>query len=204
MQNDSQLLIDAMEFASWKHRFQRRKQGEAYITHPVAVCKILRDAGITDPEILAGALLHDTVEDTDATFEEIEQKFGSQVALYVREATDDKDLDKCTRKKTQVEKVKNASFGGKMIKVGDKIHNVSCLINEIPCPFEPYTAAQGYIVWCKKVVDQARGLNKQLDERFDALLSMKIQMKDGSIYPAFPEGDFEKNLESYYESVKPK
>ena len=204
MEKDTQLLIDAMEFATWKHRFQKRKQGESYITHPVAVCKILRDAGITDAEILAGALLHDTVEDTDTTIEEIREKFGDKVALYVTEATDDKSVDKCTRKKHQVEKVKNASFGGKMIKVGDKIHNVSCLINEIPCPFEPYTATQGYIVWCKKVVDQAKGLNPILDERFNELLTKKIHMKDGKEYLAFPEGDFEKNLELYYESCTPK
>ena len=76
MQDDIQLLIDAFNFACIKHQHQTRKTGEAYITHPVAVCKILKDAGITDAKILCGALLHDTVEDTETTFEEIEEKFG--------------------------------------------------------------------------------------------------------------------------------
>ena len=204
MEDNIQLLIEAMNFATIKHKMQKRKTGESYIIHPVEVCKILKDAGITDVKILCGALLHDTVEDTDTTFEEIEEKFGKEIADYVREATDDRTVNKYMRKKQQVEKVQKASFGGKMIKVGDKIHNVSCLVNTIPCPFTPYTNAQGYIVWCKKVVDQARGLNPILDKQFDDLLKQEIVMEDGKKYPAFPEGDFEEELEKYYQSIQPK
>jgi guanosine-3',5'-bis(diphosphate) 3'-pyrophosphohydrolase len=72
--NDIRLLTKAYQFASWKHRNQRRKNGEPpfpYINHPIEVCNILTECGITDVKILSGAVLHDTVEDTDTTPEEL-------------------------------------------------------------------------------------------------------------------------------------
>ena len=81
MEHQIKLLVDAFEFASYKHRLQVRKgeEHQAYITHPAGVCKMLSDAGVTDVEILCGALLHDTVEDTQTTFEELEEKYDHDI-----------------------------------------------------------------------------------------------------------------------------
>src|SRR5689334_3900594 len=66
------LLIDALAFAAYKHRLQRRKDPEAspYINHPIALAHVLAGAGITNAKILAAAVLHDTIEDTETTYEE--------------------------------------------------------------------------------------------------------------------------------------
>ena len=76
---DIGLVIRAVEFAAHKHRMQRRKDGDAspYINHPIALMHVLCiDAGITDPAILAVAALHDTIEDTETTEDELRKLFG--------------------------------------------------------------------------------------------------------------------------------
>lgn len=100
------LIFRAANFAASRHAGQSRKGDEAhpYINHPLAVAEVLCVVGrITDPELLAAALLHDTVEDTDATFEELEREFGTRVKNLVAELTDDKSLPKEERKRLQVE-----------------------------------------------------------------------------------------------------
>jgi (p)ppGpp synthase/HD superfamily hydrolase len=85
------IVLAASAFAAHKHRDQRRKgaEGSPYINHPIAVANVLaNEAGIIDPIILAAALLHDTIEDTDTTPEELELKFGNDFAAIVIEVTD--------------------------------------------------------------------------------------------------------------------
>jgi GTP diphosphokinase / guanosine-3',5'-bis(diphosphate) 3'-diphosphatase len=98
-------ILKVLNFAAIKHRNQRRRDKEAtpYINHPIAVANLLSNVGVTDPIVIVGALLHDTVEDTDATFEELEREFGLEVSELVRELTDDKSLPKQKRKQLQVE-----------------------------------------------------------------------------------------------------
>merc|ERR1719209_705082 len=90
-----QSLIAATNFAAIKHRDQRRKDPSQtpYINHPIGVAEIISaEGGITDTDILIGALLHDTVEDTDTTFDEIEQHFGEKIRKIVDDCSDDKLL----------------------------------------------------------------------------------------------------------------
>src|SRR4030095_6284587 len=99
-------LFEALAFAAHKHRRQRRKDVEAspYINHPIALARTLAvEGGVVDTATLIAAVLHDTVEDTDTTFEEIRALFGATVAAAVREVTDDKTLRKPERKRLQVE-----------------------------------------------------------------------------------------------------
>src|SRR3954447_18866400 len=89
------LLLKAVKFSADKHRDQRRKGENAspYINHPIDVAEMLcRVGGVSDPLVLAAAILHDTVEDTDATAEEIELEFGAVVRQLVEEVTDNKSL----------------------------------------------------------------------------------------------------------------
>ena len=107
-------ILDAASFAAKKHKDQKRKgsDGEPYINHPIEVANLLTNVGgVNDPDMIIAALLHDTVEDCGVSFEEIEEKFGTVVADYVRELTDDKSLPKAERKQLQIEHAPHLSHG---------------------------------------------------------------------------------------------
>jgi hypothetical protein len=128
-------LLKAICFAAEKHKFQRRKDAEEtpYINHPLGVALILvNDGDIEDVVTLMAAVLHDTVEDTDCSFEEIEKEFGPAVASIVREVTDDKSLAKEERKRLQVVHAPKKSKEAKLVKLADKIYNLRDLKRCIP------------------------------------------------------------------------
>src|SRR5262247_4099241 len=94
-ERDLALLFRALAFAAHKHRDQRRKDAQAspYINHPIALAEVLAgEGGVADAEVLAAALLHDTIEDTDTSPAELEREFGAPIAAMVMEVTDDKNL----------------------------------------------------------------------------------------------------------------
>ncbi|XP_029398543.1 guanosine-3',5'-bis(diphosphate) 3'-pyrophosphohydrolase MESH1 isoform X4 [Mus pahari] len=127
MGSEAAQLLEAADFAAHKHRQQRRKdpEGTPYINHPIGVARILtHEAGITDIVVLQAALLHDTVEDTDTTLDEVELHFGAQVRRLVEEVTDDKTLPKLERKRQQVERAPHSSPGAKLVKLADKLYNL--------------------------------------------------------------------------------
>jgi len=117
------IVIAVSAFAAHKHRDQRRKGAEAspYINHPIAVANVLaNEAGITDPTVLAAALLHDTIEDTDTTSKGLETVFGQETAATVIEVTDDKSLPKMERKRRQIERAAHLSAPAKLVKLPPK------------------------------------------------------------------------------------
>ncbi|MGV9196479.1 RelA/SpoT family protein [Arcanobacterium canis] len=123
---DEQRILKAFVVAEEKHRGQKRKSGEPYITHPVAVATILAELGL-DEETIVAALLHDTVEDTDYTLKELTREFGSTVALLVDGVT---KLDKVeygeaaaaeTVRKMVIAMSKDIRV--LLIKLGDRLHN---------------------------------------------------------------------------------
>ena len=121
--NDSIELLKALHFAAIKHRDQRRKGQEAapYINHPIEVAEMLARVGnITDLIVLQSAFLHDTIEDTQTSAEEIEQLFGSEVRAVVLEVTDDKNLPKDVRKRLQIEHAPHLSDRAKLVKIADR------------------------------------------------------------------------------------
>lgn len=98
-------IIACINFCALKHTNQRRKDHAStpYINHPIGVAYILTSEGnVTDPDVIMAALLHDTVEDTNTTLDEIGETFGAKIKNIVREVTDDKSLLKSTRKELQV------------------------------------------------------------------------------------------------------
>src|SRR3970040_28561 len=114
------LLLKALAFAPHKHRDQRRKDAQAspYINHPIALADVLmNEGGVTDVEVLCAALLHDTVEDTDTTHEELSNALGSRIARIVAEVTDDKALSRAERKRLQVEHAGKLSSEAKLVKL---------------------------------------------------------------------------------------
>lgn len=151
-------LIDAVNFACCKHRDQRRKNStnSPYINHPVEVAHILAENGVEDLEVLQAALLHDVLEDTDTTYEELEGRFGRKVAGVVKEVTDDKSTSKYTRKKAQLDLTQFKSLEARLVKIGDKISNTRDLKSNPP---EGWSELQrlGYLHWsfaiCVSILD---------------------------------------------------
>ena len=174
-ENDLALLFRALAFAAHKHRDQRRKDAEAspYINHPIALAQVLAaEGGVSDIEVLAAALLHDTIEDTDTTGEELEREFGSRIASIVAEVTDDTALPKADRKRLQIEHAGRLSEGAKLVKLADKICNLRDVADRPPAKWD-LQRRQEYFDWAKKVIDGLRGAHPKLEAAFDAAYLLK-------------------------------
>jgi len=165
---DAKLLLQAIELSAIKHRDQRRKDQEKspYINHPIAVASLLAQHGVTDDTALLAAILHDTIEDTKTTREELVAAFGEAVAACVMEVTDDKSLPKDRRKELQVEHAAHMSRSAKLVKLADKICNLRDIVDSPPADW-PEKRRQEYVVWCKRVVDELRGVSPALERTFD-------------------------------------
>jgi guanosine-3',5'-bis(diphosphate) 3'-pyrophosphohydrolase len=160
-------LLRTVLFAAEKHKNQRRKDAEAlpYINHPLTVANILaNEGGIADPVVLFAALLHDTLEDTATTYEELEAEFGAGIAEVVREVSDDKSLSPAERKRLQVE---HAPAISPQAKLADKIANLRDLTYCPPAGW-PLARKREYFDWAKAVVDGLRGISPPLEAAFDA------------------------------------
>lgn len=123
---------EALEYATMKHRGQYRTDGTEYITHPIRVANYVSDFKESKniETLLASAYLHDTLEDTDATYYDLVGKFGSQIASIVLELTNDEDLKKLIGKTKYLEiKMKNMSSWALVIKLCDRLDNVSDLMD---------------------------------------------------------------------------
>jgi guanosine-3',5'-bis(diphosphate) 3'-pyrophosphohydrolase len=163
------LVLAALAFAADKHRDQRRKDVAAspYINHPIALADVLvNEGGVFDPRVLCAALLHDTVEDTDTTSEEIEAKFGAQIRAIVDEVSDDKTLGKSERKRLQIEHAPTLSREAKLVKLADKICNVRDMAVSPPAGW-PLDRQREYFDWTRAVVDGLRGVSPVLEALFD-------------------------------------
>jgi len=170
-------LTRALMFAAQKHTDQRRKgdRAEPYVNHLIEVVDLLaQHTGGTNAYVLLAGALHDTVEDTDTTREELVKAFGENVADIVMECTDDKSLPKMERKRLQVENAPHKSDNAKMVKMADKISNLKAIL-ESPPPDWSETRKLEYFNWAKDVVDGCRGVNAGLERTFDKLHAQGVQ-----------------------------
>lgn len=159
----------ALAFAAHKHRDQRRKDAAAspYINHPIALANVLsNEGGIDDERVLVAAVLHDTIEDTETTEQELIREFGQEVASIVMEVTDDKSLPKAERKRLQIEHAASISRRAKLVKLADKICNLRDVTHSPPADW-PLLRRQEYFDWAKAVVDGLRGVHPALEHVFD-------------------------------------
>jgi guanosine-3',5'-bis(diphosphate) 3'-pyrophosphohydrolase len=167
--DDNARLLAALHFAADKHRDQRRK-GECaspYINHPIEVAELLvRVGGATDIALLQAAILHDTLEDTETTAEELQKLFGSAVRRLVEEVSDDKSLPKEQRKRLQVEHAATLSREARQIKLADKICNLRDLTKRPPANWSTERRL-AYLEWSEQVVAGCRGVNPRLEREFD-------------------------------------
>jgi guanosine-3',5'-bis(diphosphate) 3'-pyrophosphohydrolase len=170
-------LFSALSFAADKHRSQTRKDAEAspYINHPIQLCLVLaEEGGIDDPVVLMAALLHDTIEDTETTYQDLLDRFGASVAGVVMEVTDDKDLPKAERKRLQIQHASSISDAAKLVKLADKICNVRDVVKSPP-HWWTLERRQEYLEWSKSVVDALRGIHPKLEAIFDEAYLQKPQ-----------------------------
>ncbi len=162
------IVLKACYTAACYHGFQKRKDGKTpYINHPVEVAWILSgEGGVRDKDILAAALLHDTIEDTAMTLELLTSEFNSQIASYVAEVTDDKLLSHDERKAAQIQKASALSLGPRLIKIADKIANVKALTKDCPLGWD-LERKKTYIQWTQKVIAKIRNTHPVLEALFD-------------------------------------
>lgn len=190
----SQAVIDfarALDFAARKHTHQRRKgkAAEPYVNHLTEVAYMLAKATQgSDPELVMCGLLHDTVEDTETTVEEIEREFGPEVASVVSEVTDDKTLSKAERKRLQVETAPKKSRRAKMVKLADKTSNLRAIVRTPPADWTLERKRQ-YLEWAYAVAAGCRGVNRQLELWFDEAYTDGLERLGGlpESTPASPE-----------------
>lgn len=167
------LILSALAFAAHKHRDQRRKDLNAspYINHPITLANILcNEGGISDENVLCAALLHDTVEDTETSPEELTEVFGKTISDLVMELTDDRALPKSERKRLQIEHAAHASDQAKLVKLADKISNLRDIANSPPAGWD-IARKQEYFDWSKNVIRGVRGVHAQLESVFDEAYS---------------------------------
>jgi guanosine-3',5'-bis(diphosphate) 3'-pyrophosphohydrolase len=161
-------LLKAIHFAAQKHRHQRRKDVEQspYINHPIQVAYQLVDlAGVEDSEVLMAAILHDTLEDTATTAQELEAQFGATVRQLVESVTDDKRLPKPERKQRQIDHAATLSPGAALIKISDKIANVRDVAQSPPAGWD-MARKQQYLDWAEAVVNNCPTSNLVLKQQF--------------------------------------
>lgn len=164
------MFVRACYYAAVKHANQRRKDKEQtpYINHPLHAAHILHLAGVTDEEVLVAAVCHDLVEDCSVTYDDLEREFSSRVSEMVRECSDDKSLDKVERKKLQIEHAKKISHGAKLIKLADKLSNISDLDSNPP-PAWSKAEIKGYILWAHTVCEQMKGTNDIVETQLNVI-----------------------------------
>ena len=163
------MISEAAEFAARRHNGMARKGrgSEPYINHLAEVANLLSAATDgADAELVAAGWLHDTIEDTETTCEELAQKFSDRVASLVVECTDDMSLAKPERRRRQAIDAPHKSPGAKLIKIADKISNIGARVHREPSREERDDLID-YTDWAEQVVAGCRGGNAWLDAKFD-------------------------------------
>ena len=129
----SKIWLKAASFAAWKHRHQIRKDGKTpYIAHPFRVAMIVRDEfGVADEEVIAAALLHDTIEDTITDYDEISNTFGEKVATLVAALTKNMSLPESLREDAYDQQLAAASWEARLIKLADVFDNITDVPNSM-------------------------------------------------------------------------
>ncbi len=147
-------LLDITAFAAQKHVFQKRRDRVTpYINHPIDVARFLtNEVGVHDISVIGAALLHDTLEDTDTTYEEIKSLYGEAIADIVAEVTDDRTMPKGERKLKQIEKACSLSVSAQYVKFGDCVCNLRSMIQAPPAWEKERKIA--YINWLRAVIDE--------------------------------------------------
>ena len=154
-------ILQAAEFAAERHQKQNRRNVEKtpYIVHPLRVARHLLMIGhIYDADILMSALLHDTIEDTETSLDEIGRHFGYRVQNLVQEVSDDKTLPKEERKHQQIQNAPKKSLQAALIVLADKLSNLADLMENPPLEWNTERISN-YFLWAQEVVKHLPQVN---------------------------------------------
>ncbi len=168
MPQSTALILDAAAFAATCYTDQRRTHAGDVpaVNHAINVAReIATTAGVDNASVLAAALLHDVIEDTDITADQLAERFGASVAEMVAECSDDPDLKRKERKAAQIEQAPNISPGAKLIKLADKL----CNIREIHGADDgewSLKKRQRYLEWADEVVTALGKVNESLERAY--------------------------------------
>ena len=185
------LIAVAVHYANTKHRYQKRKDGSPYIIHPLAVAQIVAEMGL-DIDAVLGALLHDCIEDTDASHEEIEKLFGKTVAELVEGVTKLTRANFSTSEQEQMENLRKMFMAMSkdirvvLIKIADRLHNMRTM---------QYQSPDKQIKKCKETMDIYAPLAHRL-----GMQKIKWELEDLSMRYLVPE-EYEK-ITSYLQAHK--
>ncbi|VDK82368.1 unnamed protein product [Litomosoides sigmodontis] len=171
--DDMSLVIKAADLAARRHRKQRRKDATQtpYVNHPIGVAYILTNEGkITDAATIIAAILHDTVEDTKTTDEEIRKMFGDEVADIVKECTVMKSMKREERMKSQLEKASKLSCKAKLIQLADKLYNIRDIERGTPFGWTNQQTME-YVLFAKDLLLNIRGTNGPLETALDDVIN---------------------------------
>ena len=192
MPNANMALIDqAVQYANEKHKFQKRKDGSPYIIHPLAVAAIVVEMGL-DMDAVLGALLHDCIEDTDASHEEIERLFGATVAELVEGVTKLTRADFSSTEEAQMENLRKMFMAMSkdirvvLIKIADRLHNMRTMQYQTPAK---------QVKKCRETMDIYAPLAHRL-----GMQKMKWELEDIALRYLVPD-DYN-TIMSYLESHK--
>jgi len=167
--SDLQRILKAAHFAAQHHVGQKRKgeAGEPYINHLIEVAELIGSSSTAlDTNLVMAGFLHDVVEDTAVTPQELERLFGADVASLVMEVTDDKSLPKEMRKAMQVENAHKQSPRAQTLKIADKISNLRALLSSPPANWSAQRKLE-YFEWAHAVVSRLTAPNPALKAEFD-------------------------------------
>ena len=169
MDADLRRLTKALLFAAEAHRNQRRKGAaqEPYLNHLIEVLDLVVQATDgTDMDMVLAALLHDVVEDTSTTYEDIVANFGEHVAQIVHENSDDMSLPKDERRRARIAAMPLKSREAKIVKMADVISNLRAIAVSPPAGWSAERKL-GYLNACRELVDAARGTEPGIERMFD-------------------------------------
>ena len=188
---DMALIDRAVEYADVKHKRQKRKDGSPYIIHPLAVAEIVTEMGL-DCDAVLGALLHDCIEDTDASHEDIEKLFGTTVAELVEGVTKLTRADFSSSEEAQMENLRKMFMAMSkdirvvLIKIADRLHNMRTM---------QYQTPEKQVKKCRETMDIYAPLAHRL-----GMQKIKWELEDTSLRYLAPD-DYN-TITSYLESHK--
>ena len=188
---DMALIDKAVEYADVKHKRQKRKDGSPYIIHPLAVAEIVTEMGL-DVDAVLGALLHDCIEDTDASHEEIEKLFGATVAELVEGVTKLTRADFSSSEEAQMENLRKMFMAMSkdirvvLIKIADRLHNMRTM---------QYQTPEKQVKKCKETMDIYAPLAHRL-----GMQKIKWELEDTSLRYLAP--DEYNNITSHLQAHK--
>jgi hypothetical protein len=162
-------LTKALLFAAEAHRNQRRKGAaqEPYLNHLIEVVDLVVQAtDNADMDMVIAALLHDVVEDSPTTYEDVATSFGERVAEIVRENSDDMSLPKAERRRARIAAMALKSREARIVKMADIISNLRAIAVSPPAGWSTERKL-GYLEGCRQVVDAARGTEGSIERIFD-------------------------------------